>query len=174
VDCILHEGTRKGLGYGAVGHEYAHRVAYRKAYGEIPEGHLVHHTCGIKLCVNPDHLVALPNARAHSERHRKTHCKHGHEFTPENTWVDKHGTRHCRTCRRDAMRRFQGWPRGPIGRPKQTHCKNGHELTPENRLPSGQCAICRKVWLVAWKASPAGEAARERRNAKKRAARAAR
>jgi len=28
---------------------------------------------------------------------RKTHCAHGHEFTPENTWVH-HGKRHCRTC----------------------------------------------------------------------------
>lgn len=36
----------------------------------------------------------------------KTHCKHGHEFTTENTYVDpiRHG-RQCRTCRRDRDRR---------------------------------------------------------------------
>lgn len=28
----------------------------------------------------------------------KTHCKHGHEFTPENTYVHR-GERACRTCR---------------------------------------------------------------------------
>lgn len=30
---------------------------------------------------------------------RRTHCKHGHEFTPENTYL-RNGTRYCRTCRR--------------------------------------------------------------------------
>lgn len=36
-----------------------------------------------------------------SERPRKTHCKRGHEFTPENTYiVPGRGTRQCRACRR--------------------------------------------------------------------------
>lgn len=30
---------------------------------------------------------------------RKTHCVHGHEFTDENTYTDKRGKRHCKTCR---------------------------------------------------------------------------
>lgn len=35
-----------------------------------------------------------------------THCKHGHEFTPENTYVVP-GTkyRHCKICAREAQRR---------------------------------------------------------------------
>ena len=28
----------------------------------------------------------------------KTHCKHGHEFTAENTRLDKKGHRRCKTC----------------------------------------------------------------------------
>ncbi|MGP3708480.1 NUMOD4 motif-containing HNH endonuclease [Gordonia paraffinivorans] len=32
---------------------------------------------------------------------RKTHCKRGHEFTPENTIVRKGGKRACRTCVRN-------------------------------------------------------------------------
>lgn len=28
----------------------------------------------------------------------KTHCIRGHKFTPENTYVDKHGWRYCRAC----------------------------------------------------------------------------
>ena len=27
-----------------------------------------------------------------------THCHKGHEFTPENTYTDPKGQRHCRTC----------------------------------------------------------------------------
>jgi hypothetical protein len=30
----------------------------------------------------------------------KTHCKRGHEFTPENTKLDRHGWRSCRICDR--------------------------------------------------------------------------
>jgi hypothetical protein len=39
----------------------------------------------------------------------KTHCKHGHEFTPENTKtrIDRPGTRECRACERSKCRRKQ-------------------------------------------------------------------
>lgn len=36
-----------------------------------------------------------------------THCKRGHEFTAENTRLDKRGSRVCRTCVREAMRRYR-------------------------------------------------------------------
>lgn len=32
---------------------------------------------------------------------RWTHCKHGHEFTPENTRIGSRGQRECRQCKRD-------------------------------------------------------------------------
>lgn len=28
----------------------------------------------------------------------RTHCPHGHEYTPENTYIDKRGSRNCRAC----------------------------------------------------------------------------
>lgn len=35
----------------------------------------------------------------------KTHCPHGHEYTPENTIVfPSDGRRRCRTCRREGRR----------------------------------------------------------------------
>ena len=37
----------------------AHRVAFEDAFGSVPAGHDVHHRCGVKLCVNPEHLEAL-------------------------------------------------------------------------------------------------------------------
>jgi len=36
----------------------------------------------------------------------RTHCKHGHEFTPENTIYDSEGARGCRQCRRASFRRW--------------------------------------------------------------------
>ncbi|WP_285785998.1 HNH endonuclease signature motif containing protein [Microbispora sp. NBRC 16548] len=39
--------------------EYAHHVAYRWAYGALPEGRVVHHICGLRLCSNPEHLQAV-------------------------------------------------------------------------------------------------------------------
>lgn len=33
----------------------------------------------------------------------KTHCKYGHEFTPENTRITKEGGRVCRTCAKRRM-----------------------------------------------------------------------
>lgn len=36
----------------------------------------------------------------------KTHCPYGHEYTQENTLVEKSGSRSCRICKR---RRFREW-----------------------------------------------------------------
>lgn len=34
----------------------------------------------------------------------KTHCKHGHEFTQDNTYIFKDGRRKCKICRKLSMR----------------------------------------------------------------------
>lgn len=35
------------------------------------------------------------------------HCVHGHEYTPENTYVAPKGGRACRTCQRENQRRYR-------------------------------------------------------------------
>lgn len=35
----------------------------------------------------------------------RTHCRNGHEYTPENTGRGKGGSRRCRTCMREQNRR---------------------------------------------------------------------
>lgn len=64
--CWVWTGSVGNRGYGRfkVGpdNRYAHRVAYRFAYGEVPDGLVVDHLCENVLCVNPLHLEAVTQA----------------------------------------------------------------------------------------------------------------
>lgn len=49
-------------------------------------------------------MVAARRRRADE----RTHCKHGHEYTPENTYYAPDGrTRMCRECMAEAVRRYR-------------------------------------------------------------------
>jgi hypothetical protein len=115
--CWLWNGAvqHNGYGYLHVGGRFerrpvrAHRFSWELHRGPIPEGMHVCHSCDTPACVNPDHLFlgsrsdnmrdcASKGRVATVGKSRLTHCKHGHEFTPENTRVDKHGHRRCRAC----------------------------------------------------------------------------
>lgn len=63
--------------------------------------------------------------REHHRRYRAmrdpwqlpTHCPHGHEFNEKNTYRDKHGFRHCRTCCAASKRRRMAAKRDAKARP---------------------------------------------------------
>lgn len=115
--CWEWRGGRKPEGYGvfstggrAGGMVRAHRAAYWLLVGPIPEGLFLDHLCRNPGCVNPAHLEPVTHAenvaRGDAGQHqaRKTHCKHGHEFTPANTIWRGH-LRQCRACNNERNRR---------------------------------------------------------------------
>ena len=86
-----------------------------------------------------------------------THCKRGHERTPENTYKDGR----CRVCHRMRERVRQGAVRaaGRTPRDPKTHCKRGHARTPDNLTKSRQCRACRQEQSRAYYLASKGETA---------------
>lgn len=122
--CWVWTGKPTDDGYARMHREgrnwYAHVWYYEQAKGPVPEGkqldHLCHTNCAggpscpHRLCVNPDHLEPVPqkvnNQRGVKARGKPTHCKRGHEYTPENTLVGSDGAWRCRECQKTHMRAY--------------------------------------------------------------------
>lgn len=104
--CWEWTGCKQPNGYGqfkADGRRGAkktspHRFAYEHYIGLIPEGYEIDHLCKNRSCCNPEHLEAITAQENRIRRNAdQTHCKHGHEFTEENTRISN-GKRVCRAC----------------------------------------------------------------------------
>ncbi len=122
----------------------AHRWAYEHIVGPIQDGMALDHSehCRIKACVNPAHIVVctrgennLKEDGAAGKEMRKTRCRHGHEYSLENTIWDRSGTsRKCRICcnERGSKRYYATRVLKGHANAVKTHCKHGHIFDTSN------------------------------------------
>jgi hypothetical protein len=121
-DACWHWAASKDThGYGHIRLDYkltkAHRASYEHFVGPIPTELQLDHLCRNRGCVNPKHLEPVTvrenvlrgnGGGAHA---RKTHCIHGHEYTPENTYkqtyVNKDGLQSGRSCRECKLKKWR-------------------------------------------------------------------
>lgn len=87
--CWLWLGVPNSDGYGGLkikGRAYkAHRVAWERANGPIPDGMCVCHKCDVPSCVNPDHLFLgthTDNMRDMTAKGRRRGPKVDGEYNP--------------------------------------------------------------------------------------------
>jgi hypothetical protein len=120
--CWEWKGCRS---YGSISVEgkvrRAPRVMWYLRHGSWPKLDILH-SCDNPPCVNPAHLsegTKKENAQQAVERKRnfetrKTICKNGHPYSPDNTTICGR-KRYCKACQRDkwAVRYPDATPRGP-------------------------------------------------------------
>ena len=119
-DCWRWTASIYANGYGQFDQSGAHRFSYEINHGAIPHGMVIDHLCRERSCVNPSHLELVTQSinvrrgyappiavtRMKDAAAARTHCKYGHELTPENTYVTpREGWRQCRACRRGRKQR---------------------------------------------------------------------
>lgn len=121
--CWEYQGNTNGLGYCQVSlngeRRMAHRAMYELTYSmQIHPKLVVCHTCDNPRCCNPEHLwvgTEKQNMRDAAAKKRWARqgstCKHGHEYTPENTRMNRQSgnrrdqfRRICKTCEREYQR----------------------------------------------------------------------
>lgn len=115
--CWIWTGYVNPKGYGnfhSPGRsKLVHRIAYELLIGQVPADLCLDHLCRNRRCCNPSHLEPV-TPRVNNLRGEglaaicaaKTHCKNGHEYTPENTYWEKGKKRKCRICKTNNMRAF--------------------------------------------------------------------
>lgn len=149
--CWEWPGQRLPTGYGmkqnkkAVGIKnfLVHRLVYAAIFGEIPKGLVIDHLCRNTCCCNPFHLEPvtyqenfLRGESPFVKFAQQTHCKWGHEYTPENTRYRKgRFARICKMCSAEYSKK---------------RCREGHfkKDSPRNRDKprTRKCPHCQEMY----------------------------
>jgi len=117
-ECCIWTAAKDSGGYGCLTvkgkHWRAHRFIYLILKNGIDPNLSIDHLCRNRACVNIKHLEqvsigenVLRGTSPPAQNSKKTHCIHGHQFTPENTYIRKKGKRGCKQCYRDVSKRIR-------------------------------------------------------------------
>lgn len=107
--CWFFNGAKHHGGYGKTSSLgrflFAHRASYEVFKGKIPHGLTIDHLCKNKLCINPEHLEAVPltvnvmrGNGPPSKNLKKSTCRFGHTFSIKKTKSKKGYQRFCKEC----------------------------------------------------------------------------
>jgi hypothetical protein len=110
----------------------AHRVSYETFVGPVPDDLELDHLCRVRHCVNPEHLEpvttrenTLRGESFAAREARQTHCIHGHELTPENSFSRTYlpRQRECIVCRNARNRAYRARTKDKrrLSEPQQRH-----------------------------------------------------
>lgn len=116
--CLRWQGPHFTSGYGKFGtSQRAHRVAWEREHGPIPEGMTLDHVwergCRWRDCVLTKHLEPVTQGenarrgRRQVEQRERTHCPKNHPYNDENTYRHPSGKRVCRACNRESAARYR-------------------------------------------------------------------
>lgn len=136
-----------GALYGGYGHLWCdgkqlmvHRFIYELVFGPILFDLEIDHLCRVRNCVNPSHMEAVTNkvnvlrgVSFVAVNALKTHCKRGHPFDEENTYVYK-TSRVCRSCNRERCKLFEREKRARI----RLACTSNRKTDPPSSIYPGQ------------------------------------
>lgn len=117
-ECIVWIGDTNAAGYGRIGvggrRVLAHRYAWERQHGPVPDGLELDHLCRNRACVNLAHLEpvthrvnVLRGEAPAAKVVRSDVCKRGHAYDEANTHVGPDGKRYCRKCRAMRARRYR-------------------------------------------------------------------
>ena len=110
-ECIEWEGLRNSKGYGRAWYEgkmwLAHRAAWAKVHGPIPEGMCILHRCDNPPCVNSDHLFVGTQADNIRDAQRKGRMPTPRHGTPSMYNWGKCRCKECGEARRDYKRELR-------------------------------------------------------------------
>jgi hypothetical protein len=164
--------TKDGYGQFSIGgtNKLAHRVSFEHFREPIPGDLELDHLCHTRdracpggkrdphrRCVNWADLepvtgyentmrgCTIPAVNA-----AKVKCVNGHDYTPENTYIDPQGRRECRICRAERARQWVTEHHPGVRHGTETHCPSNHPYSGDNLIITVNggraCRECKRDW----------------------------